>query len=434
MSVRRSPVTLPVILLAQFVIPMSIAGTAVAMPDISDDLGTSPTLLQWVVNGFNVAFALSTLIWGALADRVGHRLAFRAGVAIAALGSLGSALAPNLWVLDAARVLTGIGAAAVLTGATALISGSYAGAARTRAFAIFGTVNGLGLAVGPGLSGVVVAGLGWRGVFVAQAAVLVLAWLGSVALPVVSSGAPGGPALDLSLLRNPSFAGMLLVPVAGAFGFVTFLTYLPNALSGVHGMGPAGAGAFMLIATVPVLVAPVVVGALVTRVGLRSRPVILTSLIALLIGDLLMVLVRPDVPVVALIGPMLLIGLGFGLPIGLVDGEALAAVAPERAGTAAGLLNFARIGSEAIAVAGYSATLAAVLATRIADPTRARLAAAGHHVAPQAYADSLRIVAFGLAVVIAALLAGVLLLQRQENVTLAPAESREIPGVQDSLR
>lgn len=54
------------ILLAIFVVPMSISGTAVALRPISNELGTSPFALQWVVNGFNAAFAISSLAWGPL--------------------------------------------------------------------------------------------------------------------------------------------------------------------------------------------------------------------------------------------------------------------------------------------------------------------------------------------------------------------------------
>ena len=75
-----SRAVLPVILLAQFVIPLSIAGTAVGLPAISVELGAEPVLLQGIVNGFNIAFAVCTLVWGAIADRIGPGRAFFFGV------------------------------------------------------------------------------------------------------------------------------------------------------------------------------------------------------------------------------------------------------------------------------------------------------------------------------------------------------------------
>lgn len=113
------------------------------------DLGTAAGPLQWVVNGFNVPFALGALLWGAAADRISYRTTFRAGVGLALLGGLLSAASNSLLMLDLSRVMAGLGSAAVLTSATSLLSSLYAGPARNRAFGLFGTAVGLGMAVGP---------------------------------------------------------------------------------------------------------------------------------------------------------------------------------------------------------------------------------------------------------------------------------------------
>lgn len=149
----RPRLLLTVILFAQFVIPLSISGTAVALPGIAAGLGSDPTPLQWVVNGFNVSFAICTIAWGAFSDRIGYTRSFRIGIVIAAVGGIISALAPTLSILDAGRVIAGIGSAAVLTGAAPLLTHLFEGPARAKAFALFGTINGLGLAAGPALSG-----------------------------------------------------------------------------------------------------------------------------------------------------------------------------------------------------------------------------------------------------------------------------------------
>lgn len=377
--------TLPVVLAAQFVTPTAIAGTAIALPLVSRDLGAQPVLLQGVVNGFNLAFALATLAWGAVGDRVGHRRTFTMGAALVTLGSIASAAAPSLLLLDAARVVAGIGSAAILTGSTSLLSGAFAGARRTHAFAVFGTVNGLGLALGPTISGVLVAAFDWRGVFVLHAVVLAAATLGARLLPEPPVAAAEGPVLDLGLLRNREFLVMCLVPVAGAVGFVTLLTYLPSALSGVRDVSPDAAGLLMLAMTVPVLLAPLAVAQLVTRAArVTVGLVVALSLGALLLGDLGVLLLAPERSVAWLVLPMVLLGLGFGLPIGLVDGHALAVVPRSRAGTAAGLLNFFRIGSEAVFVAGYAAVLSLVVGTRL-DGVAAEETAAGQFGHPEVY-------------------------------------------------
>ncbi|NEB79273.1 MFS transporter, partial [Streptomyces sp. SID14478] len=103
----RRGLTLAAVLLAIFVVPMSISGTAVALPGIGTDLGASDTALQWVVNAFNVAFACCTLVWGSVADIVGRVRVFGAGAALFAVAATASALAGDALVLDAARALAG---------------------------------------------------------------------------------------------------------------------------------------------------------------------------------------------------------------------------------------------------------------------------------------------------------------------------------------
>ncbi|TQL66977.1 putative MFS family arabinose efflux permease [Nocardioides albertanoniae] len=400
-SSQTSRATLPVLLLAQFVTPLSIAGTAIALPLISQDLGTNETGLQWAVNGFNVTFALFALVWGAVSDRIGYRAAFRAGSVLVVAGGALSAAAPSLLILDVARLVAGVGAASILTGSTALISHLFEGSRRTRAFAVFGTVNGLGLALGPSMSGGVIGLVGWRGVFAVQAAFVLIALLGSVAIPAIRTAAaePGGkaPILDVGLLANREFLATCLVPVAGSVGFVTLLTYLPSALSGVRGMDASTSGALMLVMTLPVLVAPMLVSrAVTTTEWVTIGRVIYASLAFLAVGAAGMMLLSIDGPIAALVVPMLLIGAGFGLPIGLVDGHALSVVPAQRAGTAAGLLNFGRIGSEALFVAVYALAISTLIGRDLPGDAGARTAAGqpGH---PEVYLDAFHVVALGLA-------------------------------------
>jgi len=410
-----SRATLPVVLAAQFVTPMAIAGTAIALPLISRDLGSDPFALQWVVNGFNIAFAVTTLLWGAVSDRIGHRRTFAIGAGLVVAGSLGSVLAPTLLVLDLARLLAGTGAAAILTGATALLSAAYTGAARTKAFAVFGTVNGLGLALGPTISGLLIALMDWRGVFVVHALILAAAGLGTRLLPDPAPAAAGrsGPILDLGLLRNREFLAMCLVPVAGSIGFVTLLTYLPSAFSGIADLSAGGAGLLMLAMTVPVFVAPVAVGQLVTRhPALTIGTVVYLSLAALILGNAGVLLLDQGRSVLWIVVPMVLLGLGFGLPIGLVDGHALSVVPAERGGTAAGLLNFFRIGSEAVFVAGYAVVLAAVVGSKLTGPA-ADDTAAGQFGHPDVYHSAFAVTVGVLIALLVALTAVIVAVRRR---------------------
>ncbi|WP_436656634.1 MFS transporter [Micromonospora sp. URMC 103] len=394
---------LAVVLLSVFVMPISISGTAIAIPAISQDLGSSPTGLQWVVNGFNAAFAVFTLLWGVLSDRIGYRATFLAGLVIILAASIVSAVSGNLLTLDVGRILAGAGGAAVFTGAAALLSNAFDGPQRARAFALFGTTIGLGLALGPTISGGLVAGVGWRGVFGLFAVVMVVALLGSPTVPHLRHEREAGQkAVDFSLLGNKKFLSMVLVPVAAAIGYVTVLSYLPVALSAVHGMSAGTAGLFMLPMTVPVLLGPMIASFLISRFErIGPMTMINAALVALVLGDLGLLLLGAGSSLQLLIVPMILLGFGFGFPIGLVDGEALLAIPARSSGTAAGVLNFMRLGSEAVVVGAYAAVLAALLRSHIADPVVAETTAAGAPGHGATYASQFHLIVIAMAILTA---------------------------------
>ncbi|MGP5055240.1 MFS transporter [Brachybacterium paraconglomeratum] len=414
------------ILLAQFVIPLSVSGTAVALPAIAGDLGSSPAPLQWVVNGFNVAFAICTIVWGTCSDRIGYTRSFRIGIVIAAVGGVVSVLAPNIFTLDVGRVVAGIGSAAVLTGAAPILSHLFEGKARAQAFALFGTINGLGLAAGPALSGLLLSAWGWQGIFAAHTIVLVIAFIGGARLPRLGRGATSlREMLDFSALKAPKFLAMTLVPVAGAIGFVTFLTYLPSALGAIHGLTAGVTGALMLVMTIPVLIAPVLVHRIMERTRITPTVIVTASFASLVVGGVgVLVLLRPDMPIALGVAPMILLGLGFGLPLGFVDAEALAAVPAERAGAASGVINLFRIGSEAVFVAAYAAILAAVITTALPGAT-GQLIASGGTGQPWVYYNGLIAAALAMIGLVVVLGITFLALSRAARRTAASPQQAE---------
>ncbi|WP_051939719.1 MFS transporter [Phaeacidiphilus oryzae] len=429
------PLTLAAVLLAVFVVPMSISGTAVALPEIGAATHASLAPLQWVVNAFNVAFACFTLVWGSLADILGRIRAFAAGAALFAVASLASALAGNIVLLDVARALAGLGGAAIFSCGAAILSTVYEGPARGKAFALFGTIAGVGVALGPTLGGLLTDSIGWRWVFALHAIALglVLAVLPGVARSVphtprgeatldlpgsglfvlatvllttaIVEGSQWGwasagvlslfaaavvalvvftavekrrehPMLDLSVLRDRHFLGMCLVPVAASFGFVTMLTYLPSYLTAATGRSSGATGLTMLLLTVPVLVCPMLAAQLVQR-GVRPLLLIGLSLVLLVVGDAALTLFSPRVAVAVVAVPMLVTGAGMGLSAGLVDAQALGRIDSAKAGMAAGFLNTLRLGSEAVAVAVYGSLLATLLGGKV-EGGLARFPGAGH--------------------------------------------------------
>ncbi|WP_073810068.1 MFS transporter [Kitasatospora sp. CB01950] len=174
------------------------------------------------------------------------------------------------------------------------------------------------------------------------------------------------PMLDLSIVADRRFMALCLVPVAGSFGFVTMLTYLPGYLTAAGGYSSCAAGATMLMLTVLMPVFPLVAARLVAK-GVSAMGVIRLSLVLLVVGVAGLELFDPAVDLALVSLPMVITGTGYALAAGLVDGRALELVAPERAGMAAGFLNTMRLGSEAVAVAVYGSLLATVVNGRTQD-------------------------------------------------------------------
>ncbi|GHS88498.1 hypothetical protein AGMMS50218_12490 [Actinomycetota bacterium] len=374
-----SAVALPTILLAVFIVPLSIAGVATVLPSIARDLGADTVRLQWVVNGFNASFAVFTLVWGVISDRVGYRRTFLVGVVGSIVALVLCALAPSLALLDVARVLAGTFAAAVGTSVPAIISSAYDGPARARNFALFGTTLGLGLAVGPTLSGALTAAVGWRGVFVVFAVFIAISLVLSPAVPAIRHERQSDARLfDRRLLRNARFMSAVLMPVIQAFGYITLLTYLPVALSSVYGLGAGRLAVVMIALTGPALVGPAIGARLVATVPrITVHGVFYASIALMLLGNAGMLLIAAEPPLWVLVVPMLLLGFSFGLPLGLIDGAAMDAVPAASSGSASGLLQFARLGSEALIIGVYAVVISTLVAARIPDHRLAEDVASG---------------------------------------------------------
>jgi EmrB/QacA subfamily drug resistance transporter len=137
----------------------------VALPRIGRDLGADLAALQWTVNAYMLTLAGLILLGGSLGDRYGRRKIFVLGVVWFAAASLLCGLAPNAGVLIAARALQGVGGALLTPGSLALIQASFHPDDRGRAVGLWSGFGGIGAAVGPFLGGWLVAGPGWRWVF-----------------------------------------------------------------------------------------------------------------------------------------------------------------------------------------------------------------------------------------------------------------------------
>ncbi|WP_336792414.1 MFS transporter [Gordonia malaquae] len=136
----------------------------VAMPSISADLSVGFGALQWVIDVYTIALAVLLVPLGAVSDRLGRRTLLVGSLVAFGCASLLCALAPTSSVLVIGRCGQGVAAASLFATTLPLLEASYSGAAKHRAFAIWGAVSGLAAAVG-NVSGGLLAAVGWRLVF-----------------------------------------------------------------------------------------------------------------------------------------------------------------------------------------------------------------------------------------------------------------------------
>ena len=163
---NRGNARLTLLCVAQFVVVLDVTIVAIALPAIRRDLGFEPADLQWVLSAYTLTFGGGLLLAGRVADLYGARRAFRSGLLIFAAASFACALAPTAAALIAARAVQGAGAALVAPSALALLVATEpAGAARSRALAIWTAAAAGGGASGWVLGGLITSGPGWEWVF-----------------------------------------------------------------------------------------------------------------------------------------------------------------------------------------------------------------------------------------------------------------------------
>jgi MFS family permease len=218
--------TLVLLCVAEFMVVVDITVVNVALPSIGRSLAFGgPADLQWVVTAYVLFSGGLLLLGGRLADLLGRRRMFLAGLLLFTAASLASGLAPSPFALIVSRAAQGMGAAALTPAALSIITTAYTGARRASGLAAWGAIGGSGAAAGVLLGGVLTSWLGWQWVFFVNVPIGAVAAL--LTLRLVSATPPvGGRVRDLDLPGAAAvIAGLVLLVLtiegATAYGWAS---------------------------------------------------------------------------------------------------------------------------------------------------------------------------------------------------------------------
>ena len=245
---QRQVVVFSLVGLAMLVTSMQGSSIAVALPDIVDDLHAPLRWVGWVLTVFSLAQAVSMPIVGKLSDELGRRTVFVGGLVVFAISSLLCGIAPNIYVLIAARALQGLAGGSLLPSAYGIIGDSFE-VRRAQAIGLMSSVFPIGSLIGPTAGGVIVEHFGWRWTFLATVplviGVVVLArmLLSASTAPTKSSAkidVPGVVLFSLAVLslvygltelgKRDEAASMGVVLASFAIAAVSLVTFMRHEL------------------------------------------------------------------------------------------------------------------------------------------------------------------------------------------------------------
>jgi EmrB/QacA subfamily drug resistance transporter len=409
--------TLGAMCFALFMIMLDNTVVNVALPSIQRDLDASIGELEWVVNGYTLAFAVFLATGGRLGDIYGRRLMFIAGVILFAGSSATAGLAPATEALIASRFVQGLGAALMMPATLSIVTNAFSASERGKAIGTWAGVSALALSIGPLVGGFLTEHVSWRAIFyinlpVAAAAVLaslfavresrdltvqrIVDYLGVATLtaalaaivlalieanswgwssPAVVGLLAGGalmlgafvlveravraPMVEFRLFASRNFLGANAVAFIVSFAMLGAFFFMAIYMQDVLGYTPLEAGARFLPTTgLIVLVAPLA-GRLTDRIG--PRWLIAAGLSILAVALYLFAQIGPATKFGDILPAFMLMGVGIAMTMSPMSTAAMNAVSEQKAGIASGILTMMRMVGGSVGVAATGAIFQARL-------------------------------------------------------------------------
>ncbi|HSZ42549.1 MAG TPA: MFS transporter [Trebonia sp.] len=431
-GMRARGAALAVLCVAVLIVNLDNTILNVALPTLVRDLNASASDLQWIVDAYVIVFAGLLLAAGSLADKIGRKKTFLAGLAVFGAGSAWAAFSGSVALLIAARAFMGIGGALMIPSTLSIISDMYrVPGERQRAISLWAATTGFAVALGPIAGGLLLSRFWWGSVFlvnvpIAAVGLILGAWLvpdsrnasasrpdmpgvlasvagiglvlwaiiegpvqGWSSVSVIGAAVAGivvlagfviwerfssHPMLNLAYFRNRAFGAAIPAVATVSFGLYGALFVLTQFLQFSLGYTPLQAGVRVLPAA-----AAVVVIAPLSAVGVRliGPKLTMAAGLALIAAGLWQVSgVTVGTGYAGIVPGMILLGAGAGLALPTSSGSVIGSVRPENSGVASAT------NTTAIQVGGALgvAVVGSLLSTRYGDRIGAALA--GQHVPP----------------------------------------------------
>jgi len=368
----------------------------VALPTIKSSLGFNDTNLVWVVNAYLLTFGGFLLLGGRLADLLGRRRMFVAGLILFGLASLAGGLATSEAQLIAARTIQGLGAAIISPAALSIVTTTFAeGAERNKALGVWGAVAGAGGAAGVLLGGVLTEFFGWEWVLLVNVPIAALVaflaprllmesrhpdatsfdipgavsvtaglallvyglvntvdvgWgssetllliggaLALIAVFIAIEARSRSPLMPFTIFRLRTLTGANIVGLLVGMSLFSMFFFISLYLQQVLGYEPLKAGLSYVPLSVLIIMSAGGASQLVTRVGFK--PTLIAGMVLIAIGLLWFSQVSPDGTYLGdVLFPSMIVAVGLGFAFVPVTIAAVTGTRPDEAGLASGLIN-----------------------------------------------------------------------------------------------
>jgi EmrB/QacA subfamily drug resistance transporter len=384
--------------LAVLLSSLGVSIANVALPTLAQAFGASFQEVQWIVLAYLLAMTTLVVSVGRLGDIFGRRRLLLGGLALFTVSSLLCGAAPTLWLLIVARAAQGLGAAIMMTLAMALVGETVPKARTGSAMGLLGTTSAIGTALGPSLGGVLIAGLGWRAIFIVAVPLGLLALLlaqrnlpadrvtakaerpefdalgtlllaltlaayslamtfgrgtfGALNVALLAASACGivlfaraearaaQPLIRLAMVRDPVLSAGIATSALVATVAMATLVVGPFYLSRALGLDTAVVGIVMSVGPLVAALTGVPAGRLVDRLGAQRMTV--AGLVGVAAGCFVLAAMPPEFGIAGYVAPLAVVTASYALFQAANNTAVMKDIRAEQRGVVSGMLNLAR--------------------------------------------------------------------------------------------